>query len=121
MNMDARGNKALNILKFRDDPSYKPFLQMLEHGIPLAAVWDRALEAGLDPARLLDDGDGPAVFQPMRDPVQEEAEALELFSNRSQEEATWRALRTDWLQMSRSSVRSCHRGAPSRRYSGRSW
>jgi len=106
MDPDARGNKALNVMKFGDDPRYKPFLQMLEHGIPLAAVWDRCLEAGLDPKYLLDDVQGPAVHQPLRDPLAEEEEALELFAHRSEREATWRALRTDWPAMARSSVRT---------------
>jgi len=106
MDPDARGKTALNILKFGEDEKYKPFLLMLEHGIPLAAVWDRCAEVGLDPSKLLDDAGGPAVHQKVRDPVREEEEALELFAKRSQEEATWRAHRTDWQLMQRGSVRT---------------
>ena len=59
MDENARGNKALNILKFSDDHKYKPFLLMLDNGIPLAGVWDRCIAAGLDPSKLLNDCQGP--------------------------------------------------------------
>lgn len=105
MDPTVRGTKALNMLKFGDDKEYKPLLLMLEHGVPLASVWDRCIEAGLDPARLLDDAEGPAVHQQVRDPLAEEEEATELFVNRAQVEG-WRAHKTDWHQMQRSSVRT---------------
>lgn len=101
---DARGTKATHVLKFKDDPKYKPFLLMLEHGIPLAAVWDRCIEAKLDPAHLLDDAEGPAIHQVLADPEEEEAAALALFAERAQADGAWRAHGNDWHAMQRSSV-----------------
>mmetsp|Transcript_19475 Transcript_19475/g.40024 ORF Transcript_19475/g.40024 Transcript_19475/m.40024 type:complete len:352 (-) Transcript_19475:90-1145(-) len=105
MDPDARGTTALNMLKFGEDPMYKPFLLMLEHGVPLASVWDRCIEAGLDPSKLLDDPEGPAIHQYLRSPAEEEEKATKIFVGRAQEEG-WRAHKTDWLQMQRSSVRT---------------
>jgi hypothetical protein len=92
------------VLKFAEDAKYKPFLLMLEHGIPLAAVWDKTLEAGLDPSHLLDDCEGPAIHQVVRDPDREENDALEKFVGRVDSEAEWRSHQTDWTDMKRSSV-----------------
>lgn len=77
---------------------------MLEHGIPLAAVWDKTIEAGLDPSHLLDDCEGPAIHQKVRNPQNEENEALELFVSRVDAQASWRAHQTDWKEMQRSSI-----------------
>ena len=104
MDPDARGTKALNLTKFADDEKYKPFLLMLEHGVPLASVWDRCLEAGISPKPLLNDAQGPAVNQQVRQPDKEEEDSLEYFANKAQDESSWRAHRTDWADMQRSSL-----------------
>jgi hypothetical protein len=105
MDPDARGRLALNVRKMAEDASYKPFLLMLEHGVPLAAVWDRCLEAGLHPKHLLDDPEGAAVHQPLRSPLRDDDAADAHFSQQAQSDASWRAHRTDWHAMQRSSMR----------------
>ena len=105
MDPDIRGRLASNVLKMADDASYKPFLLMLEHGVPLAAVWDRCLEAGLNPKHLLDDPEGVAVHQPLRSPLRDDDAAEDYFSEKAQSDAIWRANRTNWQAMQKSSLR----------------
>ena len=103
MNFTARATKALKVTSFSEDKEYRRFLIMLEHGIPLAAVWDKCIAAGLDPKMLLNDPDGPAKNQKLRDPKKEAEDEAELFLTRMQNEP-WKAHAADWNQMQRSSL-----------------
>jgi hypothetical protein len=75
-------------------------LLMLEHGVPLAAVWDKVIASGLDPSKLLNDPEGPAEHQPLRDPNKEQEACEDIFIKRM-EVAPWRAHAVDWSGMQR--------------------